>query len=165
MTTCDMPTPPCYCLNVRNLARTLTQFYDRELEPSGLRITQYALLRRVQMLEPASMQTLTEATGLERTTLVRNLNVLARAGLIIQYSKAASKAAHVRLTPAGVQALALAAPFWKAAQAKLDALLTETERAVLPDIMHKLHSCTNPITAGFTAVQGCFAGRTKPAEC
>lgn len=140
MTTYNTPASPCFCHNFRNLSRTLTHFYDQELAASGLRITQYALLRRIQALESASMLALTEATGLERTTLVRNLTILARDGLIAQHGKTPSGAAQVRLTPAGAHALTRAEPLWHTAQAKLGALLSEQERAVLPGIMRKLQA-------------------------
>ena len=36
----------CTCTTVRHAAQTLTEVYDRVLAPSGLKITQYMLLRR-----------------------------------------------------------------------------------------------------------------------
>ena len=66
----------CYCTTIRKAARSLTKGYDKALEGTGLRVTQYALLNNIRRLEPVSFQDLSAAIALERTTLIRNLNLL-----------------------------------------------------------------------------------------
>ncbi|MGH8850121.1 MAG: hypothetical protein ACREYD_03915, partial [Casimicrobiaceae bacterium] len=41
------PAPACACGRLRRAARALTQLYDDAMAPSGLRITQFSLLRTV----------------------------------------------------------------------------------------------------------------------
>lgn len=63
----------CDCTNMRRASRTLTQFCDKPLEPSSLKVTQYSLLDHLNRLGPLTMNELSQAIRLERTTLVRNL--------------------------------------------------------------------------------------------
>ena len=38
---------PCVCVSLRDAARSLTKLYDDALAPSGLLVTQYSLLQKV----------------------------------------------------------------------------------------------------------------------
>ena len=60
----------------------MTQAFDRCLAPTGLRITQFALLNRLARSGPRSIQALAQEMGLDRTTLGRNLRPLERDGLV-----------------------------------------------------------------------------------
>lgn len=131
---------PCHCFNFRSVARILTHFYDQELEPTGLLITQYSLLSHVARLGPLSMNSLSEAMGLERTTLLRNLHLLAKRNFVDMEHADGRKAKFVRIRPEGTAALEAARPSWTAAQNKLKSLLSEEERSMLPGIMDKLRT-------------------------
>ena len=48
----------CACFNVRSAARAVTQFYDEELEDTGLRITQFAILAVIRGAGSIPMQQL-----------------------------------------------------------------------------------------------------------
>jgi hypothetical protein len=39
----------CVCYNLRRTSRAITQFYDKLLAPSGITITQLALLRAISI--------------------------------------------------------------------------------------------------------------------
>src|SRR3546814_20022664 len=69
----------CTCFKLRRAARRVTQLYDRHLQPTGLRITQFGLLARLRV-EPLQMPALAERMGLYRTPLTRNLRPLERLG-------------------------------------------------------------------------------------
>ncbi len=72
----------CTCFNLRKAARAVTQTYDKALKPSGLRATQFSLLRMVAKLGPVGIKDLAKALVIERTTLGRNLKVLSDRGLL-----------------------------------------------------------------------------------
>src|SRR5688500_1332199 len=72
----------CVCFNLRWAARAVTQFYDGELRRHGIRPTQGTILAALNAREAWSMAELSEALGLERTTLVRNLQPLQRDGFV-----------------------------------------------------------------------------------
>lgn len=72
----------CYCANVRRAALALTARYDEALAPHGLKVTQFSLLHAVKRHGTPNLTALAEATGLDRSTLGRNLRVLEGLGLV-----------------------------------------------------------------------------------
>jgi len=77
-----MDTVACYCSNLRRAALALTSLYDAALAPHGIRVTQYSLLCAVKRHGEANLTELSQATGLDRSTLGRNLRVLETQGLV-----------------------------------------------------------------------------------
>ena len=119
----------CYCTLARRSARVLTEFYDAALIPSGLKITQYSLLRAVERLEQSSLTELAEATGLDRSTLGRNLRVLERAGFVVLGPAKDERACIAKLTLKARHALKIAHTLWTEAQAKVEsAVPTKTKQ-------------------------------------
>jgi DNA-binding MarR family transcriptional regulator len=76
--------PPefCTCLAIRQAARHVSQFYDQHLAASGLRITQFSILAKLQERGPLTINGLAEALVIDSTTLGRNIVPLQRDGLI-----------------------------------------------------------------------------------
>jgi DNA-binding MarR family transcriptional regulator len=107
------------CFNMRKATRAVTQFYDRHLEPAGIRATQFTLLLT---LTAASGKTLTEmAEGLvmDRTTLTRNLKPLEKAALITTVKLADRRTKGYVLTEKGRQSIEKGVPLWKKAQQQI----------------------------------------------
>src|SRR6201987_4350623 len=73
---------PCVCATLRRAARAITAAYDAALAPSGLRITQFSILRRLARLGPLPVTRLAAESALDRSTIGRNLNPLERRGLV-----------------------------------------------------------------------------------
>ena len=95
----------------------MTLLYDEYLRRSGLRVTQYSLLKHVLAREPVSVNRLAEATVTDRTTLTRNLRILEHNGLIRIRAAEDRRAREVTVTPKGRDAVAKATPGWERAQA------------------------------------------------
>ncbi|GHO50680.1 MarR family winged helix-turn-helix transcriptional regulator [Ktedonospora formicarum] len=73
----------CHCTTLRYAAQTLTEVYDHALTPSGLRVTQYVLLRSILQEETEqSLTDLAQKLGSDRSTIGRNVHILARDGLV-----------------------------------------------------------------------------------
>lgn len=108
---------PCVCASFRKATRALTLLYDGYLRPSGLRVTQYSLLRNIQAREPIGVNQLAEVTVTDRTTLTRNLRVLQQGGLIRIREGEDRRSREVTVTPRGREAVAKATPCWERAQA------------------------------------------------
>lgn len=125
---------------MRRSSRAITQFYDEQLEPSGLRVTQYSLLNHLRRLGPLNMNELSKAIRLERTTLVRNLKPLENMGLVSIIAGKASQARLVHLTEKGLNSLEMAVPYWNQAQQYLKELLTEEETRIFAGVLQKLES-------------------------
>ncbi len=72
----------CICINARGLAHRLTQLYDQRMAASGLKVTQYSVIKKVIDQPDSRVSEIAQACGLDRTTLTRNLRVLERDGWI-----------------------------------------------------------------------------------
>jgi DNA-binding MarR family transcriptional regulator len=117
----------CACLNLRQAARAVTQFYDDVLRPSGLRSTQFSLLSVIGLTGGASIGTLADAAVMDRTTLTRNLKLLADMKLIRIEEGDDARVRLVTLTPAGEARLTAAQPYWEQAQEHMTKALGRTE--------------------------------------
>ena len=137
-----LPAPACTCGRLRRAARALTQLYDDLMAPSGLRVTQFSLLRTLSTHGTARMSDLARTLLLDRTALSRTLDPLVERGLVAIAPGRDARTREVSLTGGGARAIRNAAPHWKRAQAqvvarigsaKLDALI-----ATLADV-EQLH--------------------------
>jgi DNA-binding MarR family transcriptional regulator len=106
----------CASFNTRKTARLLGQFYDRALEPSGLKNTQFAALAVAEGHGPVSITELSRSMEIERTTLTRNLQLLERDGLVKLGSGVDARSKTVLVTAQGKRRLRAAMPLWAVAQ-------------------------------------------------
>ncbi len=109
----------CACFNLRKATRAVTQYYDEVLEPSGLRITQFSLLAVIRLLGTTSITQLADAAVMDRTTLARNLELLARERLVRIRPGSDGRVREVSLTRAARVKLDAAFPLWERAQAQM----------------------------------------------
>ncbi|TGE31563.1 MarR family transcriptional regulator [Desulfosporosinus sp. Sb-LF] len=136
---CNPKSPsPCHCLNIRRASQAVTHFYEKVLEPSGLKITQYSLLRNLEPIEPVSMSVLAKIMRIDRTTLNRNMKPLLNAGLIKVNSGKDSRSRQVMLTEAGKVALSNAWALWAEAQTLMEEYLGVTELEGFEKLLTKL---------------------------
>ena len=127
-----LPSPACACGRLRRATRALTQLYDDLMAPSGLRITQFSLLRTLGRSGTATLSDLAGTLLLDRTALSRTLDPLAERGLVAIAPGRDARTREVSLTRAGERAVHGAEPHWRRAQVqvahklgsrKLDALI------------------------------------------
>lgn len=111
--------PNCACFNLRKAARAVTHLYDEILRPTGIRATQFSLLVAAKALGPVIVTRLAEMGVIDRTTLSRNLKPLEKQGLIKVVSGEDQRTRLITLTDSGQEALAIALPLWKKAQARV----------------------------------------------
>lgn len=131
---------PCHCLNIRRASRAVTQYYEKVLEPSGLKVTQYSLLRNLKWLESANMSVLAKIMRIDRTTLNRNIKPLMNAGLITVNSGEDSRSKQVILTEKGKVVLDSAWSLWIEAQASLEEYFGVEELESLEKSLAKLEA-------------------------
>src|ERR1043165_5259365 len=72
----------CVCFNLRRAARVVTHLFDAEMRRHGIRSTQGSVLFALHATGPSNMAELSEVLGMERTTLLRNLQPLKRDGFV-----------------------------------------------------------------------------------
>ena len=122
----------CAGWNSRLAARRITQFLDRELADTGLSASQIGLMAQIAAAEDDTLGALARRSGLEQSTLSRNLRTLESAGLIeIAVVETDLRRRAVWLTEAGARRLEAAIPVWRKAQAKL-------HRQLAPDLARRL---------------------------
>jgi DNA-binding MarR family transcriptional regulator len=118
-----LPDIDCACASVRRTARLITQLYDDEFK-GQLEASQFALLTAVEQEPGCNQAMLAKALGLDKTTLSRNLSVLARRGWIERQTAVDQRQRGFRLTLAGRGLLKTARPAWRRAQARLRSAMT-----------------------------------------
>lgn len=122
-------TPPepadleCVAATLRMAARTVTRRYDEALRPSGLRTTQLSMLARLREDGPLTVTALATRLALERTTVTRELDTLARRGLVSLATGDDRRTRVASVTAEGRAAMRVAVPLWRDAQAASDELL------------------------------------------
>lgn len=120
----------------------VTEFYERALEPSGLKVTQYSLLRSLEWVQPIRMSELARVIRIDRTTLNRTIKPLLKAGLIEVNSGKDSRAKNLMLTQFGKETLRKAEELWREAQTSLEDYLGAEELENLKELMKKLEGIT-----------------------
>lgn len=106
----------CVCFNLRWVTRAMTKFFDAEMRRHGIRPTQGTLLLTLRAKESWSMAELSDALGMERTTLVRTLRPLQRDGLVKADGSGRGGRVELSITAEGREKVAAAMPAWRAAQ-------------------------------------------------
>lgn len=125
----------CIGAALRRTANLVTRIYNAWLAPSGLEVTQYSILRKIQSGAACSASELAEIVGVERSTLARNLDRLEKLGLVEVRAGEGRRLIHT-LTQAGEARVAIAMPLWREAQnAMADAMPGDrAPPAVLDDL-------------------------------
>ena len=115
----------CAGWNSRIAARRITAFLEREIAPSGLSVAQLGLMAAIAAASDDTLGALALHTGLDQSTLSRNLRTLEGEGLVeIATVESDLRRRVVWLTETGAKRLAAAMPLWRAAQAKLSETLS-----------------------------------------
>jgi DNA-binding MarR family transcriptional regulator len=124
----------------RLAARRITHFLDQEMAASGLSSAQLALMAQIAAAADDTLGALAERSGLEQSTLSRNLRTLESAGLVeIAAVEGDLRRRAAWLTETGVRRLEAAIPVWRKAQTKL-------AREISPPLMERLVRATADAT-------------------
>jgi DNA-binding MarR family transcriptional regulator len=122
----------CAGWSSRLAARRISQFLDRELQGTGLSAAQLGLMAQIAAAADDTLGALARSTGLEQSTLSRNLRTLEGQELIeIAVVESDLRRRAVWLTETGARRLEAAIPLWRKAQAKL-------ARHLPPDVPRRL---------------------------
>jgi DNA-binding MarR family transcriptional regulator len=129
----------CNCQALRQAARHVSSYYDRYLAPTGLRVSQFVLLSRLQRHGPTTIGALAELLVMDRTTLGRNVRPLERDGLIaVMPGQDDRRSRELRVTAAGDACLARARTAWAEAQAGFERAFgrerTQAMRSMMRDL-------------------------------
>ena len=134
----DKQSSICNCLNIRRASLTMTKLYDQWLKPSGLSISQFALLRNIDQMGPVSVSDLSLELRLDRTTLVRNLKPLEQEGFIIDDSKKGTRDRQLRLSTSGRERYQSALTLWNEVQNHVEQQIGRENLQTLTDLLSKI---------------------------
>ena len=128
----------CACVNVRRASRAITKIYDQALESSGLKLTQFSLLKNIEAYGPLNISALGKLLVLDRTTLVRNLKLLETAGFIENTPSPDPRERQVSITEHGRQTVKRAMPQWREVQRQLSCHIGAEQLQVLGRLVTSL---------------------------
>ncbi|MGE7091002.1 MarR family winged helix-turn-helix transcriptional regulator [Lysinibacillus sp. NPDC048646] len=113
-------TQVCVCANLRKKTRVVTQMYDKLLQPTNLKITQYSMLANIDHQKAVSISKLGEILLLDQTTVTRNVNLLKQSGYVaITRDKQDARTKILSLTDTGIKKLNEATPIWRELQERI----------------------------------------------
>lgn len=113
----------CIAVRVRLISRIITNIYDTELRPLGLKLNQLNILVVVSLKSEISYDELCKRLKIEKSTLSRNVERLKKRGLIEIISDKSDKRKLLRVSSDGEKLLLAANIAWETAQKKAKDLL------------------------------------------
>lgn len=118
---------PCYCGSLRQATRVVTQLYDQMLKPSGVKITQFGILKLLAAYPNLTTGGISEALAIDSTTLTRTLKIIQDNGWIAVATGEDRRMRCWNITEQGLQRLAQAEPLWKDAQSEFARLAHDVD--------------------------------------
>lgn len=118
----------CFCTKLRRTARLITALYDDALAPAGLTAAQFSLMRAISRIDKPTISHVSEATGLDRSTLGRNLRVLERGGFVNLGPGKDERTRIVQITEEGHRRIETAIPLWQGVQARISTQIDDMTR-------------------------------------
>jgi len=92
-------------INIRKVARAITNFYDKKLFMSEISSTQFIALLKISCLENKSLSNIARNLSVDRTTLLRNLTLLQKKELLKIKNLSDKRAKTCFLTEKGAEAI------------------------------------------------------------
>ncbi len=131
---------PCYCINYRRAANTLTKYYDAAFAPIGLTGNQFFLLNSIQQLDSCNKSELAQYTSLDRTTIIRNLNTLEKKELVEPAPGASRRSSAIQLSETGNKAFMAGLGVWQKLQEEVQQVLGEGNLPTQWDLFHRIEA-------------------------
>jgi DNA-binding MarR family transcriptional regulator len=132
----------CLCLHAQRAARALARRFDQALKPFGLTNGQFSLMMSLNRPEPASLGSVANLLGVDRTTLTAALKPLERKGWIeVAQGREDRREKFLTLTAAGLNALAPAVPVWRDTHEAIERQMPQGEADRLRHSLDVLSAC------------------------
>lgn len=115
------------CAALRRASRAVTHLYDLVLAPTGLKSTQFIILRAIYDSGELPQWRFADEYGVSDDTLSRRLAILRKLGYVTHRIGCHPAGARLyRLTPLGVERYKEALPYWRRAESRLLCTLGES---------------------------------------
>lgn len=129
---------PCYCGSIRQASRVVTQLYDKALKPSGVKITQFGILRLLKHFPGLTTGEMADALVMDSTTLTRTLKIIHDSDWIESAPGEDRRERHWSLTQEGRARLQEAEPLWKKAQKDFADMMNDVDLDGLTKSVYQL---------------------------
>jgi DNA-binding MarR family transcriptional regulator len=138
---------PCACTTVRRVSRVLARAYDAALEPSGLNVTQLAVLRAVQRHTSEPLMRVAEDLCMDRTSLYRAVGPMQRDGWLTISPGSDARARAAQFTPKGLRVLEAADPAWGRMQTAIVERFGRDKWPALVAQLERLAECASAVAS------------------
>jgi MarR family transcriptional regulator, transcriptional regulator for hemolysin len=146
------PFPLPIGLRLTQASRTVGRAFDEALAEAGGSLSVWLILLNLKIRRPGTQRELAEAVGIREATLTHHLNAMDAGGLITRTRDAANRRVQVvALTGKGDEAFLRYRGVAMAFDAKLNAGLTDADRATLATLLTRLSA---NVGAPLSAVPG-----------
>lgn len=130
----------CTFQNLHRASLAATKIYDQKLSKSGLTINQFSLLKTINHISPVSVSDLALEIRLDRTTLVRNLKPLEKAGLVVDVSSKGTRNRQLQLTSDGIKRYESSELLWQEAQEHIEQQLGKDNLNTLISLLFQIET-------------------------
>jgi DNA-binding MarR family transcriptional regulator len=139
------PGDDCACAALRKASRAVTQLYDLVLAPTGLKATQFLMLKTIFEAGEIAQCDFAREHTVAIETLSRRFSSLRKKGLVELRIGTHHGERIYHLTPLGRKRFEDAVPYWLLAQRRLRKTLGESDWKVLQSIPNRV--CTAALAA------------------
>lgn len=127
------------CAALRRASRAVTHLYDLVLSPTGLKSTQFIILRAIAENGEIAQWRLAEQYGIAVETLSRRLATLRKTGLVTHRIGVTRPGERIyKATPLGLQKIEEAVPYFTRAQERLAVVLGEENWKAALQMAHQI---------------------------
>ena len=133
----------CIADKLRLINRVITSIYDDAFRSLGITMNQMNIMVVVAKFEPASPNQVGKWLHMEKSTLSRNVNLIAKNGWLQTTPLGHGRSLEIRLTRQGRALLRKGTPYWEKAQDRVGSLLKKRGVEEVKRIAHDIRSLAN----------------------
>jgi len=134
---------PCVCTSIRKAARVLARTYDGALAPSGMNVTQLAVMRALLRHPHEPLARVAEDLAMDRTSLYRAIEALRKQRWVTLSDGHDSRSRSASITRSGALALKRADPGWASAQSGIVDRFGHKEWQTFTSELQRLVDCAS----------------------
>jgi DNA-binding MarR family transcriptional regulator len=134
----------CACTTVKKLSRVLGRVYDADIFPTGINITQLAVLRCIARRSGEPLARIADELEMDRTSLYRAIAPMIRDGWIASSPAASERFRSAKVTKKGEQLLVSANRQWSKVQKRILGKFGERAYESLLAELSRLAECAEP---------------------
>lgn len=135
---------PCVCTSIRKAARVLARTYDGALAPSGMNVTQLAVMRALLRHPREPLARVAEDLAMDRTSLYRAIESLRKQRWVRLSDGKDNRSRSASVSRSGALALKRADPGWASTQGGIVGRFGHREWQAFTSELQRLVDCAAP---------------------